>query len=118
MTQRILVTGAAGGLATLVRPLLACPGRVLRLLDIAPIPAPGPAEETVQASVADLDALRTACTQVDAVVHLGGLSTEHPGEQILDVNIKRHLLGAGGGEARRGTASAAREQQPRGRLPP
>lgn len=89
IVERILITGAAGGVGTLMRPRLARAGRVLRLLDIAPLPAAAPGEqvETVRASVGDLDAMRQACTGVDVVIHLGGLSTEHPWDQVLETNI-------------------------------
>jgi uronate dehydrogenase len=36
----ILITGAAGSIGTMLRPRLARPGRVLRLLDIVPLAAP------------------------------------------------------------------------------
>lgn len=84
--MRFLVTGAAGGVATLVLPLLARPDRSLRLLDIADQQAK-PGTEIIQASVTDLTAMRAACDGVDAVIHLGGLSTEGPWQQMLDVNI-------------------------------
>lgn len=89
MTRRILITGAAGGVGTLLRPRLARHGRILRLLDVAPVPAPRPGEaaETVQASVTDLPAVQRACEGADAVLHLGGLSGEAPWEQILTTNI-------------------------------
>lgn len=84
----ILITGAAGGVGTLMRPRLAQPGRTLRLLDLAPLdPAAGPGEEAVQASVTDLDAMTRACAGADALIHLGGISLEAPWERILDVNI-------------------------------
>lgn len=83
---RILVTGAAGAVGSLVRPRLARPGRILRLLDVVPL-EPGEGEEAVQASVTDADAMRAACEGVDAVIHLGGISGEAPWERILDVNI-------------------------------
>jgi uronate dehydrogenase len=82
----ILVTGAAGLVGTMLRPRLARPGRTLRLLDTTPITA-GPGEEAVTASVTDLDAMTEACRNVAAVVHLGGVSTEAPWRQILEVNI-------------------------------
>jgi uronate dehydrogenase len=41
----------------------------------------------VRASVTDLPALVAACADVDAILHLGGLATEHPWDQILSVNI-------------------------------
>ena len=84
----ILITGAAGGVGTLMRPRLARPGRTLRLLDLAPLaPAAGPGEEAVQASVTDLDAMTAACAGADALIHLGGISVEAPWDRILDVNI-------------------------------
>lgn len=89
MTQRILITGAAGGVGTLMRTRLAADGRTLRLLDIAGLPAPGDGErvEVVQASVTDTDAMERACAGADAVIHLGGHSLEQVWSEILDVNI-------------------------------
>jgi nucleoside-diphosphate-sugar epimerase len=88
-TRRIVITGAAGGVGTLLRPRLARPGRVLLLLDVAPLPDPSPGEsvELVRASVTDLPALRRAFEGADAVVHLGGVSTEDSWERVLEVNI-------------------------------
>jgi hypothetical protein len=84
----ILITGAAGRIGTMLRSRLARPGRVLRLLDIAPPdPPPGPGEEVVTASVTEQAALTAACDGVDAVIHLGGIATEGPWEAILSVNI-------------------------------
>jgi uronate dehydrogenase len=72
----------------MLRSRLARPGRVLRLLDIAPLdPPPGPWEESVTASVTDLAALTAACAGADAVIHLAGIATEGPWEAILSVNI-------------------------------
>lgn len=82
----VLITGAAGGVGTLMRPRLARSGRVLRLLDIAPLDA-GPGEEVVRASVTDLAALTEACRGANAVIHLGGKSVEAPWERILETNI-------------------------------
>jgi uronate dehydrogenase len=86
----ILITGAAGAIGTMLRPRLARPGRTLRLLDTAPLPAgpAGPGEESVTASVADLDAMIAACTGVDAVIHLAAISGEAAWERILAVNIE------------------------------
>jgi hypothetical protein len=84
----ILITGAAGRIGTMLRSRLARPGRVLRLLDIAPLTDPaGPAEESVTASVTDLAALTAACAGADAVIHLGGIPREDAWAPILDVNI-------------------------------
>lgn len=82
----LLITGAAGGIGTMLRPRMARPGRTLRLLDVAPL-APGPGEEAVLASVTDLPALTEACAGAEAVVHLGGISREAPWERVLEVNV-------------------------------
>ena len=82
----ILITGAAGRIAAMLRSRLAREGRVLRLLDIADVTA-GPGEESVTASVTDLAAMTAACQGADAVIHLGGVPTEGPWEKILHVNI-------------------------------
>jgi nucleoside-diphosphate-sugar epimerase len=86
MTERILLTGAAGAIGTMLRPRLARAGRVLRLLDIAPLSA-GPDEEVVPGSVSDMDTMVAACAGVAAVVHLGGHSREAPWAEILAHNI-------------------------------
>ena len=88
----ILITGAAGQIGSILRPRLARPGRILRLLDTAPLdPAPpdtGPGEERVTASVTDLDAMTAACAGVDAVIHLAAISGEAAWERIAEVNIE------------------------------
>ncbi|MFL6122041.1 NAD-dependent epimerase/dehydratase family protein [Actinophytocola sp.] len=86
MTERVLITGAAGGMGTLLRPRLGRPDRVLRLLDVAPLP-PGDDAETIEASVTDADAMAAACRDVDVVIHLGGHSREAPWADILSVNV-------------------------------
>ena len=91
----VLLTGAAGRIGSMLRPRLARPDRVLRLLDVAPLP-PGLApaglpsagtEEAVTASVTDLAAMTAACAGVDAVIHLAGIATEDAWAPVLDVNI-------------------------------
>jgi NAD(P)-dependent dehydrogenase (short-subunit alcohol dehydrogenase family) len=88
----ILITGAAGQIGSMLRPRLARPGRILRVLDTAPLdPAPpdtGPGEERVTASVTDLDAMTGACAGVDAVIHLAAISGEAAWERIAEVNIE------------------------------
>jgi NAD(P)-dependent dehydrogenase (short-subunit alcohol dehydrogenase family) len=82
----ILVTGAAGRIGAMLRPRLARPDRVLRLLDVVPVEA-GPGEESVTASVTDLPAMAAACHGADAIIHLGGIPSEAPWDSVLDVNI-------------------------------
>ncbi|HEX3792586.1 MAG TPA: NAD(P)-dependent oxidoreductase [Pseudonocardiaceae bacterium] len=87
--QRILITGAAGGVGRLMRPRLRRPDRVLRLLDItAPAPAePGERVEISTGSITDPAVIGRACADVDAIIHLGGLSREDTFENILAVNV-------------------------------
>jgi uronate dehydrogenase len=70
----------------MLRPRLARPDRVLRLLDIQPLKA-GPGEEVVTASITDLAAVTQACDGVSAMIHLAARAGERPWEQIADVNI-------------------------------
>lgn len=87
--QRILITGSAGIIGSLMRPRLRRQGRVLRLLDRAPQPEaqPGEAVELINGSVTDPDTMAQACAGVDALIHLGGHSRETSWEQTLEVNI-------------------------------
>ena len=82
----VVMTGAAGQVGGMLRTRLAQPGRVLRLLDIAPLTA-GPGEEAQQASVTDLDVLTTAFGGADAVIHLAGMAGEGPWEHVVQANI-------------------------------
>ncbi|WP_329010204.1 NAD-dependent epimerase/dehydratase family protein [Streptomyces sp. NBC_01601] len=83
--RTILLTGAAGGLGTLMRSLLPAHGYTLRLLDARPVPG---APDAITADLADLDALREAVRGTDAVLHLAGISLEAPFEKILKSNIE------------------------------
>ncbi|PXX52873.1 nucleoside-diphosphate-sugar epimerase [Nocardia tenerifensis] len=88
--HRILITGAAGGMGTLMRPRLRRPDRILRLLDVAELPAPTPDErvELVTGSITDAGAMAAACREVDAIIHLGGVSREDSWERVLAVNVE------------------------------
>jgi len=84
--KRILITGAAGGAATLIRPLLRADYR-LRLSDRRPVPEPVPDEEVIPADLDDLGGLRQAIAGVDGIVHLGGYSVEADWATIQAANI-------------------------------
>lgn len=86
--ETLLITGAAGGVGTLLRRELR--GRIpnLRLSDIVPIDGPGPGEEFVPCDIADLDAVCRLVDGVDGIVHLGGQAIEAEFETILNANIR------------------------------
>jgi uronate dehydrogenase len=87
--QCVLITGASGNIGRLMRPRLARPDRVLRLLDIVKPAAAAEGErvELIRASVTDLAAMEDACSGADALIHLGGHSRERPWPEILEANI-------------------------------
>nr|HET7859528.1 NAD(P)-dependent oxidoreductase [Caldimonas sp.] len=85
--QRLLLTGAAGGLGRVLRPRLARRCATLRVSDIADLGAAAPGEELVAARLEDAAAVLDLLAGVDAVVHLGGVSVEGPFEPILQANI-------------------------------
>ncbi|MCX5202002.1 NAD(P)-dependent oxidoreductase [Streptomyces sp. NBC_00237] len=84
-SRTLLLTGAAGGIGTLMRGLLPAYGYALRLFDATPIEGEPTA---VTADLGDKHALREAVEGVDAIVHLAGISLEAPFEKILRSNIE------------------------------
>ncbi|MEY2686209.1 MAG: hypothetical protein RL375_407 [Pseudomonadota bacterium] len=84
---RLLLTGAAGGLGQALRPRLKAYCDTLRLSDIADLGAAASGEELVPAALEDGAAVHALLAGVDAVVHLGGVSTEQPWQPILQANI-------------------------------
>lgn len=83
--RTVLLTGAAGGVGTLMRGLLPAYGYELRLFDATPIEG---VPDAVTADLADKGALREAVRGVDAIIHLAGISLEAPFEKILRANIE------------------------------
>jgi uronate dehydrogenase len=83
--RTVLLTGAAGGLGTLMRGLLPQYGYTLRLFDLRPVEGE---PRAVTADLTDAAALREAVRGVDAVIHLAGISLEADFEKILHSNIE------------------------------
>ncbi|MFJ4712520.1 NAD-dependent epimerase/dehydratase family protein [Streptomyces sp. NPDC088785] len=83
--RTILLTGAAGGLGTLMRELLPPHGYTLRLLDVRPVAG---APDAIVADLNDTEALREAVRGVDGVLHLAGISLESTFDKIVESNIK------------------------------
>jgi uronate dehydrogenase len=85
---RLLLTGAAGNLGREMRPRLKAYCDTLRVSHRSDAINPaGPGEELAVADLADKAAVMAMLDGVDAVVHLGGVSTEQTWESILDGNI-------------------------------
>jgi uronate dehydrogenase len=85
--HRVLITGAAGRIGTILREGLRSRFDELRLLDISALGSVQPGEELVTADVRDLSAMVEAMEGVDAVGHLAGISHEDSFERILETNI-------------------------------
>ena len=84
---RLLLTGAAGGLGRVLRPRLAPRCSLLRVSDVATMEPAASGEEVIQVALEDRAAVHALLQGIEAVVHLGGLSTEHPFDEILQANI-------------------------------
>jgi len=84
---RVLLTGAAGGLGRVLRPRLQARCNLLRVSDVAAMDPASAGEEVVQARLEDHAAVDALLQGMDAVVHLGGISTEQPFDAILQANI-------------------------------
>jgi uronate dehydrogenase len=85
--DKLLLTGAAGGLGQVLRQRLKANCKVLRVSDLQDL---GPAhenEEVVQGNLADAQLVERAVQGVSAIVHMGGYSVEGPFEPILQANI-------------------------------
>ena len=85
---RLMLTGAAGGLGKVLRESLKPFASIIRLSDLAAMPAAGPNEEVEPCDLADKAAVDRLVRGCDAIVHLGGVSIERPFEEILEANIK------------------------------
>ena len=85
--SRLLLTGAGGTLGRVLRPRLKAYCDTLRLSDCVDLGSAAPGEELQMAALEDKAAMQALLASVDAVVHLGGVSTESAFEPILQANI-------------------------------
>ena len=85
--ERILMTGAAGNLGRAMRARLKANCRVLRLSDRLAFGAAQTGEEVQLVDLADAQAVSDLVQEVNAIVHLGGVSVEGPFNPILAGNI-------------------------------
>lgn len=87
IVNRLLMTGAAGGIGKQIREGLRGFAPHLRLSDIADLGEPGPGEELVHCDVTDAEAVRDLVKGCDAILHFGGISIEDRADVIHRVNI-------------------------------
>ena len=84
--KTVLITGAAGDIGSHLRRELTGVYR-LRLSDIRPVDDLTPGESFERADIAVLDDMLRVTKGVDAIVHLGGVSSEAGWDRILHGNI-------------------------------
>ena len=85
--MRVLVTGAAGDIGSVLREALQGRYALLRLSDRAVMAPARPGEEVIAADLTELAAVAGLMDGIDAVVHLGGIAGEADWETILANNI-------------------------------
>lgn len=85
--ERILLTGAAGALGALLRKEIKHLTNILRVTDRIELGQPLEAEETVKCELSDPDATLALTHDVEAVIHMGGISKEDTFADILQSNI-------------------------------
>jgi uronate dehydrogenase len=88
MMNRVLITGAGGGIGRSLRVTLRGAYPVLRLSDrVALAPARDGEEVMERLDIADMAAVEKLVAGVDGIIHLGGISGENSWENILHGNI-------------------------------
>lgn len=87
MLDTLLVTGAAGGIGTRMRPLLANIATSVVLSDVTELTDLAPHETFAACDLTDESAVADLVARTDAIIHLGGVSVEKPFHMILQANI-------------------------------
>ncbi len=85
--DKVLITGAAGGIGTRLRTLLRGVYPSLRLSARKTLPDLQPDEEFVAADLADLSQVERAVEGVNGIIHMGGRSVEDRWDVIHAANI-------------------------------
>jgi len=85
--ERVLLTGAAGGLGKVLRAGLKPHAKMLRLSDREPMGEAQAQEEVVPCELGDREAVHRLVAGCDAIAHFGGVSTEAKFDPILQANI-------------------------------
>ncbi|MCH8621998.1 NAD(P)-dependent oxidoreductase [Undibacterium sp. TS12] len=85
--NRLLLTGAAGGLGRVLRERIKPWANIVRLSDIVTVENIVAGEELQVCDLADKAAVHELLKGVDAVLHFGGISVEDKFEPIMQANI-------------------------------
>lgn len=85
--QTWVLTGAAGQMATSLRPGVAQAVGRLRLLDVQPVAAEREGEESFVVDVRDQDALDAAFAGAQGVLHFAGLADEADFHDLTEINV-------------------------------
>lgn len=87
--RRLLLTGAAGEIGSVLRPALRGAADALRWHDIRPIADVAPDEEAMSGDLTLPGAAEAAVQGVDCVIHLAGIPRETGGtpEEIVNTNV-------------------------------
>jgi uronate dehydrogenase len=86
--KRVLITGAAGAIGSVVRHGIAGQYDHVRLMDIRPLDDLRPDESSIAADLLDVDRLDEAVGGMDSIVHLAGVPREAEWAKILPNNIE------------------------------
>jgi uronate dehydrogenase len=87
-SRPVLLTGASGALGSMLAERLCAWGWTLVLTDIRPFPGALPQGARFEtADLCDRAAIRDLAAGCGAIVHMGGVSTERPFEEVLGPNI-------------------------------
>lgn len=85
--MKVVMTGAAGGVGTMLRPLLRGRFDELILSDRVAIEDLAEGERFEPADLTDLAAMERLLAGADGLIHLGGQSVEAPWDPVLQANI-------------------------------
>ncbi len=85
--MRVLITGARGRIASVLRPALREGVDELRLSDLTDVEDPVAPETSFPADLADFEAVCAVVEGVDAVVHLGAVADEAPLDALAGPNL-------------------------------
>ena len=90
--KRLLLTGAAGSIGSVLRKKLAPLAEILRVSDINDLGDAAPNEEIVYCDLSNEDDVYKLVEGCNGIVHFGGISIEKPWSSIRPANIEGVLM--------------------------